>query len=347
MKHWIGWDIGGAHLKAVLVDEHAKVLQVKLIYCPLWKGLDYLQQAISQVLAEFPAGYHAVTMTGELADIFSSRAEGVACITQVLSEWLSGEVLFYAGRHGFVAHHQVGNDWQDIASMNWLASAEYAAKIYPAALFVDIGSTTTDISRIENGRPNVSGFTDRERMQQDGLVYTGVIRTPLMALTQKIMFTGRLTHVAAEYFAITADVYRLTEELEASAYSAETPDGADTSLSSCARRLARMVGCDLSDASMTEWQALATQFKQQQISQIKQAMQNHLALIAPTGKTLKVIGAGVGSFLVEQIADVLNCQYQSAAALIQAETLMLQKQAADCFPAFAVAALAIHKRNVG
>lgn len=342
MKHWIGWDIGGAHLKAVLLDEHARVLKVKLLYCPLWKGLDSLEQAIAQVLTEFSAESHAVTMTGELADIFSSREEGVARITQQLLKCLPGQVRIYAGKTGFIAHGQVERHWQDVASMNWLASAEYAGIFFDSGLFVDIGSTTTDITRLQNGRPDVSALTDRDRMQSDGLVYTGVIRTPLMALAHQIMLEGRPTHVAAEYFAITADIYRLTGELDASEYTAETPDGGDTSLCACARRLARIVGSDLSDASMAQWQTLAMAFKQAQITQIKVAMQHQIALVAPADAPLTLIGAGVGSFLVKQIADGLNCRYQHAAALIEAETPAVQKQAADCFPAFAVGALAIY-----
>ena len=56
----IGWDVGGAHLKAVRIDAKGK-LAVMQVYCPLWRGLDALSAAIDQVLTEFavPAMGHA------------------------------------------------------------------------------------------------------------------------------------------------------------------------------------------------------------------------------------------------------------------------------------------------
>ena len=37
-KPIIGWDIGGAHLKAVLLDANGDVLNIKQLPCPLWRG---------------------------------------------------------------------------------------------------------------------------------------------------------------------------------------------------------------------------------------------------------------------------------------------------------------------
>ena len=63
-------------------------------------------------------------MTGELADTFSSRAEGVASLTAAaVRELAPGRVVVYAGRAGFVAPADAAKHVTDIASANWFASA--------------------------------------------------------------------------------------------------------------------------------------------------------------------------------------------------------------------------------
>lgn len=340
MKTSIGWDVGGAHLKAVLLDAECKVLAAKQVYCPLWLGLAQLEAAIAQVLAEFNADYHAVTMTGELADIFASREQGVSQIVQLLTSKLQGKVRYYAGKRQFVESSETAESWVDIASMNWLASAQFVAQNVNTAMFVDVGSTTTDIALIKDGVPMVQGFTDAERMQCDELVYSGVVRTPLMAVAQQIKFGNKMTHVAAEYFATAADVYTLSGELAPDDNAAASADGADKSLISCARRIARMVGCDATDAHLSVWQELAFQFKLQQVNQIKKAIQNQLKSLTDTHQ-LNIVGAGAGSFLVAEIAKQLEYPYQATSDFIFATTPNLKKLAAVCFPAYAVAFLAV------
>ena len=71
-KPIIGWDIGGAHLKAVLLDANGNVLHIKQLPCPLWRGLHELDSAIQNMLkalrVQADETSHAVTMTGELLD---------------------------------------------------------------------------------------------------------------------------------------------------------------------------------------------------------------------------------------------------------------------------------------
>lgn len=334
----IGWDIGGAHLKAVLVDAIGHVLAVRQVYCPLWRGLHELQSAIDTVLLDFNASQHVVTMTGELADIFANRREGVLQIADALALKLTGRVCYYAGNHGFVNADSVEQYTTDIASMNWLASVQYVAQNVPKALFIDIGSTTTDIALINNAKPLVQGFTDVTRMQCDELVYTGVVRTPLMALAQKIPFAGQLTNVAAEHFATTADVYTLTGDLNPAENMAETADGAEKSVQASACRIARMIGCDAQDAPMLSWQQLAYAFKDMQLNQIKQAILSQLSLLQDCSG-LRIVGAGTGSFLAAELAQKLGFDYLAVAELISSDDNEIKTMAAVCFPAYAVAYL--------
>src|ERR1700752_3101167 len=136
MRVVIGWDVGGAHLKAARAEDGCIVDAVQ-VASPLRLGLERLAQAFIDAKARIGSGdLHVVTMTGELADTFASRAEGGQALATV---------SLYAGRAGFIAPEQAQGHWKDIASANWYASASLAARAVRTALLVDIGSTTTDL----------------------------------------------------------------------------------------------------------------------------------------------------------------------------------------------------------
>ncbi|HEY0843302.1 hydantoinase/oxoprolinase family protein [Methylotenera sp.] len=344
----IGWDVGGANLKAVLTNEQGHVLNAKQVYCPLWRGLNELDSAIDAILLEMQAESHSVTMTGELADIFTDRHSGVLAIAQTMQRKLSAinsevQLKFFAGNKGFVALDSVASVTSDIASMNWLASMQYLAQKSHEAIFIDIGSTTTDIALLNDSKPHVLGFTDAARMQFDELVYTGVVRTPLMALAQKIPFAGQVVNVAAEHFATTADVYTLTGELAPEDNMADTADGADKSVASSARRIARMVGWDAHDAPLSAWIELANAFKHAQLNLVRQAVLTKLSSQQNTEATLQLIGAGAGEFLTASLAQQLGVPYSSVSDFISAESGLIKNMAKVCFPAFAVASLGLSR----
>src|SRR6267154_104156 len=124
----LGWDIGGAHLKVVALDAAGRPQAAYQMPCALWRGLDQLEGALEQALARLPAGasaaHQAVTMTGELADLFADRNEGVQRILAVLRRRLGEDRLrVFAGARGFVDPGQATRCAADVASANWLATA--------------------------------------------------------------------------------------------------------------------------------------------------------------------------------------------------------------------------------
>ena len=104
-NYHLGWDIGGAHLKAALLNPQGQIEQIFQQACPLWKGLNELQQTFSQVLQQInqPIDSHAITMTGELVDLFNHRYEGVQAILKVVQMALPQPLSIYAGEFGFLA----------------------------------------------------------------------------------------------------------------------------------------------------------------------------------------------------------------------------------------------------
>jgi probable H4MPT-linked C1 transfer pathway protein len=337
MTYFIGWDIGGAHVKVAVIFQH-KIIVVQQELCPLWQGLDKLENAVQTLLQILPHDKnqcHALTMTGELVDLFASRHEGVEKIMQTMTRLLNGsELHIFCGLVGLLPVDKIAEKHFDtIASANWLASASLAAKHVQNCLFVDIGSTTTDILRCENGEVAAQGFSDYERLISQELVYTGIVRTPVMAVVTTISDNQKSVGVMAEYFATMADVYRVTGELLEHCDQNPTADGAEKTLEASARRLSRMVGDDFKMDELVRWQAVARNIRAQQLQKIQTSCELMLK-----NQKMPIIGAGIGRFLVQEIAANLNLPYIDFASLCESNK-NLTFNPADCAPAVAVARL--------
>ena len=174
----IGWDVGGAHLKAARA-EGGRIVAAIQIASPLWLGVSRLDEAFRTARSELgSADAHAVTMTGELSMAFTSRSEGVAALAALTASALAPAPLrFYAGRAGFLSLEAVGAHASDVASANWHASAALIARYRREALLIDMGSTTTDIIPIVAGAVAARGYTDAERLATGELAYAGLVRS--------------------------------------------------------------------------------------------------------------------------------------------------------------------------
>jgi (4-(4-[2-(gamma-L-glutamylamino)ethyl]phenoxymethyl)furan-2-yl)methanamine synthase len=336
----IGWDIGGAHLKAVSLASSGDIIRCIQLPCPLWQGLHHLESAVEQITAGSSATHHAITMTGELVDLFAHRREGVIAIANAMARKLENKHMnFFAGEHGFVSAQACKNNIENIASMNWYATGLFAATKTAQALVIDIGSTTTDMMIVRDGKVDTQGKNDFSRMAFDELVYTGLVRTPLMALTQKVFFQATEVGVMAEYFATTADVYRVLGELPEEADQQPAADNGDKTPQASTRRLARMIGCDVESAAQAEWENLAQQFADKQLQQLQTACERQLArgLLVSSAP---IIGAGCGNFLVKKMAQILRRPYLEFSSFVN-KKVEYNQIVNVCAPAYSVAALAL------
>jgi probable H4MPT-linked C1 transfer pathway protein len=334
-----GLDIGGAHLKAAQVTADGRVTTACQVPCALWQGLDRLERALAGLaLPPGPTGRVAVTMTGELVDLFPDRQTGVERLLATLATvWPDAGVAVWAGQRGFVAPGVAHGLALEIASANWLASATLTARHVGEGLFVDMGSTTTDVVVLARGAVLAEGGTDRERLATGELVYTGLTRTPVMALTAEAPFAGRRVAVMNELFATTADLYRVLGLLPEAADQHDAADRGPKTVEASARRLARMLGADLADGSPADWHRLAAVLARAQQRRIEDAMALQLSrgLLADAAA---VIGAGCGRFLVAELARRLGRPYRDFAQLVRAED-SARDWVANCAPAVAVALL--------
>jgi probable H4MPT-linked C1 transfer pathway protein len=209
MTSIIGWDLGGANLKLARVED-GRVVQVAHVPCPIIQDRSKFDAALGEARKLCPSGArHAVTMTGELSDVFADRAEGVAYLVAMMRKATGDGTRFYGARAGFLNSEQATERYLAVASANWHASAALAATKCCDGLFVDAGTTTTDIIPLKAGLPAARGYTDAKRLAEGELIYAGVVRTPVMAMARGVPFKGRAQRIAAERFATMADVWRL------------------------------------------------------------------------------------------------------------------------------------------
>jgi probable H4MPT-linked C1 transfer pathway protein len=339
MSTVLGWDIGGAHLKLALARD-GTVVAVRQVPTPLWLGLDRLAAALDEALSPWPAAeQHAVTMTAELADLFPDRASGVRGILETLMRRLPAKrIAVYAGDGAFLPPDVAAADPERVASANWHAAAALAARQLGDGLLADVGSTTSDLVPLRGGRVVARGRDDYERLARNELVYRGVVRTPVMALAPDVRLDGARVGLMAEFFATTADVFRLTGALPPEADQQPTADGRGKTPAESRARLARMVGRDAASAPDGVWDRLARQLAARLLRDLAGAARRVIARTALPA-TAPIIGAGVGRFLAATLARRLGRPYLSYACVIPAAAGVAEP-AADCAPAAAMALLA-------
>lgn len=339
----IGWDIGGAHLKTARLTADGSIVAAAQYATPLWEGMQSLDRQFARFSKAVDARdvRHAVTMTGELVDLFPDRRTGVsALLNAFVRHFPEGQTAVFAGRNGFLPVAGARAAPESVASANWMATAVCAAAQVEQGILVDVGSTTTDIVPIATFRPCNRGWNDQERLGFDELVYTGIVRTPVMALVQRVPFADRWQNVAAEYFATAADVYRVTGELDEAADLQEPADRRGKTVTESMTRLARMLGAEagagIADAEC--WRQLAMHIAEQQLLMIERAFSTVRGRMGER-KPLTVVGAGAGAFLAQKLARRQGCEYLAFADLFPGGRVS-SRDIATCAPAIAVAELA-------
>ncbi|MFG1463208.1 hydantoinase/oxoprolinase family protein [Xanthobacter sp. DSM 24535] len=339
----LGWDVGGAHLKRATFDRTGTLRAVDMVPCALWRGLDQLEAALDR-LGTAPGRPSAVTMTGELVDLWPDRETGVKALAAALGERLGPDCLIYAGPDGLVPADTAGDHVAGISSANWHATAAALAHVMPCGILVDVGSTTTDLIPFSKGAVAARGFTDAERLATSELVYSGAVRTPVMALAPALPFAGHFVPLMAEVFATTADIYRLTGALPDHGDLHPSADGGPKTLEASARRLLRMVGRDLGPATLDEARLLAAYAAAVQLHTLHGALACVMSCAAlPANAPL--VGAGIGRFLAQHLAARVGRPYVDVGGVFTGDPA-LAPRAADCAPAVAVGALAFARGRV-
>jgi len=334
-----GWDIGGAHLKVALC-ENGVITSARTLKTSLWLGLDQVRNVLDELRSPLPAGtMNVFTMTAELSDGFATRDVGVRSLLDLIeAEFGSTDTLIYAGRSGFTDLVRGRDLATDIASANWHATATLAARLTGEGLFVDMGSTTTDILPFTNGRLANIGYSDAERLLSGELVYTGFTRSALIGIAERVPVRGAMTPLMNEYFANTADIGRILGMLDETDDHYPAADHREKTVSGSMGRLARMIGRDGPDLDAEEWIDVARWFSEHQLRMIHDGA-FRVSAHGPADKRAPVVGAGIGRPQIRKLAERLERPFVDFGSLINS-TADAQDAASKAAPAAAIALLA-------
>jgi probable H4MPT-linked C1 transfer pathway protein len=163
-----------------------------------------------------------------------------------------------------------------------------------------------------------------------------VVRTPLCALGPRLPFRGRDHNLMNEFFATSADVYRLTGELDPAHDQHPAADNASKGLPGTRQRLARMVGLDARDAADADWLQLAQAWRTRQLDELATNLQRVLAA-APLPAQAPLVAAGCGAFLAEELAARLGRSCVAFESLLPLAGDGVAAWARVCAPSVAVA----------
>jgi probable H4MPT-linked C1 transfer pathway protein len=330
---WLGLDIGGANLKAS--DGHAWANSMPFL---LWREPGRLSAAIGELIAAAPPQYEgiAITMTGELCDCFRTKRDGVLHIFDAVERAApTCRVLTYLIDGRLATLDEARRSPQLAAASNWHVLGRFAARFVQGevGLLIDIGSTTTDLVPLVGGLLHAQGSDDTGRLLAGELVYSGVGRTPVSALTNWLPWRGRRCPIAAEVFATTADAYVMLGELAEEPECTNTADGRPLTRQFSRERLARLICADSTTFTDEDAWAAAERVGGAQFEQLRQAARLVDANLPQRPKSLVVSGAG--EFLATKLGR--ECWPGAKIVLLSEE---IGPEESRCAPAHALAILA-------
>jgi len=270
---------------------------------PLWKYPDQLAEALAGLLANAPkANSIAVTMTGELADCFATKTEGVAAILDAVEQAAEGRKIgVYLCDGRLVPLGTARAEAVLAGASNWHVLADFVGRYCKGkhGLLIDIGSTTCDLIPLGPSGPCAEGKTDPERLAAGELVYTGVRRSPVCAVISHLPWQGKPCPVAQEFFATTQDAYLLLNTLTEDPEDFDTADGRPFTQANTHARLARSICADTTMYSMADAKRAAQEIRESQLELLCQSAQQVIARMSAAPKI--VILSGQGEFLARSL----------------------------------------------
>ena len=332
---WIGLDIGGANLKAAF--PHLPDGPAMEIPFPMWTDWQSLEAAVAKLVTRGDSNDSiAVTMTGELADNFEDRQTGVFYIADAVERVCQNRRIVYYSCDGvWRDRKQLVQDWDLVAAANWHATATWGARLLPGrtGMVIDVGSTTTDVSLVENGNVATSSQNDLQRLTTGELLYVGADRTPICGLLSHVKYSQQPIALANELFATVGDALIWRNLAPEFTNLTQTADGRPKTRLASGQRMARMVCRDLGDLETELIDAIADQTISAAETVIADAISKRLATAAAQPTHALVVGEG--QFLTLEAIKVLT---SSIAVVSLADEI--GEMASACGPAHAVAVLA-------
>ena len=317
-----GFDIGGANTDLAIIDfegEEIKNIEVDFAYLPMWSDNDELSRVLLELIenicpiSEIDAV--GISMTAELVDAYDTKKDGVLDLVKKCEQTFDCPIA-YVGVDGMLSEKEIEETPLKAAAANWIATAQIATLISDNCIFIDTGSTTTDIIPIKDGKECAIGKSDFDRSATGELVYTGTLRTNLASFLDNVELNGKEYRVASELFAQTADVYTVLDLIKPEDYVCDTFDGEGKSKLDCAKRIARVVCADLEMLSMEDIVDMSEFIHQKQIEQIADGLKQ----VVETQKLDLIVTTGLGKDILDKpAAELLGLDVKSMGDILTDE----------------------------
>ncbi len=329
----MGIDVGGANTKVATSDGSL----VTSIHAPLWRNKAILYDVLYEIEKEIDKTEIAsagAVMTGEICGCFETKGEGVSYIKKAICR-VFGDVKFLDNQCLFKNSSDLDKDPVSFASTNWLASSKFIADEYKDVIFVDLGSTTTDVIPIKHGKIKAKK-SDFERLKSGELIYSGVLRTSVSCLLDRIYMKGEECKTSSEHFATTADVYLIIGRIKKedigckslNRYCYPFTGDEERNRISAMRRLARVLCSDLEEIGEDDVAHIAEQVEEAQVNELIISLER----ISEKYGLKNVVSVGIGDFIAEESSEALNLDFLSLSSVYG-------KGLSAVFPAYAVAKL--------
>ncbi|MDR2873933.1 MAG: H4MPT-linked C1 transfer pathway protein [Methanobrevibacter sp.] len=308
-----GFDIGGANTDLAIIDfsKNEKNILVDFKYLPMWSDNHRLGEVLLKLISENDDLNNidavGISMTGELVDAYNKKEEGVLDISKKVNDIFDVPIGF-VGIDRVLNYDELLEDPSKVAAANWIATSSIISKIDENCIFIDTGSTTTDIIPIKNGKQCAKGSSDFERLATGELVYTGALRTNLSTFLNRIKLEDKEYSLASELFATTADVYNVLGKISKEDYSCSTSDGAGKSKKESMIRISRVLCADRDILTPEQIIAISNFAHQKQIQQIAEGLKK----VSERENLDKVITTGLGGeILANEACKLLNLEHVS------------------------------------
>jgi probable H4MPT-linked C1 transfer pathway protein len=342
----LGYDIGGANVKAVFISkENGKLHEVKVAskYFPIWKKPQKLRQTLCSLKKDLDVKKVdglGLTMTAELSDAYQTKREGVKHILSCVEDAFPGMPIYVLNNSAELLSISTAlEEPLSVAAANWCATGWLVAQHLKDCVIVDVGSTSTSIIPVLNGVVVASGKTDLEKLLYGELVYSGSLRTNVAAIVQKIPIRGGIASVSSELFALSADVHLVLGNINEREYTSETADGRKKSVYEALARLSRVVCADTEILAEEEIRQMAKYIHKSQVLEVAKSLSRvYKRVDSKNRKNVPIVVTGLGrNFIARKAAEKIG-----ANRIIDLGSL-IQKEAVYASPAFGVSLMLANK----
>ena len=342
IKTFIGWDIGGSNTKISIIKSNKAKSEVHEI--ELWRdaGLSKLKKLISDLGTNQNGTYHGITLSGEMCDIFPSRENGINTILSFFKKFSSNTYVYSSS--GFIKLHKI-REHKKVASMNWYSVGEMISKKIDNCIIINMGSTTTDFIMIKNNTIINKREDDFTGINNDELLYTGFLRSPIYALTDEVRVNMISYKVIPENFSSMADIYQILKIIDIKYDYSSRADRRSKTILNSYKRVARSFGFDFKHNHKKIIEKLCQEIMHIHITKIYRSLRIIIKKNSYKNNNVKIIGLGIGITLIKKMVNKYNMTYINMNTVLKNHPVRFDKKTLIHFPSYAVAYLLREKHE--